>query len=435
MSGVQSCSMLNDGEESERDGTEQGRGMCMCVRESVCVCKKRECVGVNSKARRFTRTDSHAHIQVCYEIYFDPVALPCGHALCRACLERVLDTATVCPYCRRDVSQYRRRWYYHTNAALLAVLQRCFPAQLAARQEQLHLIDNDPVGLAPHHQLPPDPRPLAQPPARAQQQPPTQGGAGTEGSEWMGVFVCMVAWPMLPCQLHVFEARYRLLMRRVNQTATREFVMCAPAPAARAGVAAVASYGTVLAVEDMTVLPDGRLLVTCRGVCAVRVEAHTMHDEYVIARVRRLADVGAAPPLDGGGGVWARLKQVFGGGLAGRLWQLYGARAGAAAGSSGRLAGSGGEGLGLAASSVDDLIARARQELRGVRRMQGGRLWRVLVRQLGPPPALCFAGASAADRPVPEAEDVAYLSWWLAGMLAEVCVSVFACVHALVCYI
>ena len=420
---------------SEREGECVKKGVCGCGFERTQMYAHtftRTHTGVLRENFLFLRRQVRTHIQVCYEIYFDPVALPCGHALCRACLERVLDTATVCPYCRRDVSQYRRRWCYHTNAALMAVLQRCFPAQLAARQEQLHLIDNDPVGLAPHHQLPPDPPSLAQPPARAQQPPPTQGGAGTEGSEWMGVFVCMVAWPMLPCQLHVFEARYRLLMRRVNQTATREFVMCAPAPAARAGVAAVASYGTVLAVQDMTVLPDGRLLVTCRGVCAVRVEAHTMHDEYVIARVRRLADVGAAPPLGGGGGVWAGLKQVFAGGLAGRLWQLCGAGAGAGS-PRGRLAGSGGEGLGLAASSLDDLIARARQELRGVRRMQGGRLWRVLVRQLGPPPALCFAGRSAADRPVPEAADVVYLSWWLAGMLAEVCACVFACVRALVC--
>jgi hypothetical protein len=26
---------------------------------------------------------------------------------------------------------------------------------------------------------------------------------------WVPVFVCMVAWPGVPCRLHVFEPRYR----------------------------------------------------------------------------------------------------------------------------------------------------------------------------------------------------------------------------------
>lgn len=40
------------------------------------------------------------------------------------------------------------------------------------------------------------------------------------------IFVCTVAYPGMPCPLHVFEPRYRLMMRRCIETGTRKFGMC-----------------------------------------------------------------------------------------------------------------------------------------------------------------------------------------------------------------
>lgn len=40
------------------------------------------------------------------------------------------------------------------------------------------------------------------------------------------VFVCTLALPSIPCPLHVFEPRYRLMIRRCMETGTREFGMC-----------------------------------------------------------------------------------------------------------------------------------------------------------------------------------------------------------------
>lgn len=40
------------------------------------------------------------------------------------------------------------------------------------------------------------------------------------------IFVCTVAYPGMPCPLHVFEPRYRLMMRRCVETGTRKFGMC-----------------------------------------------------------------------------------------------------------------------------------------------------------------------------------------------------------------
>lgn len=35
-----------------------------------------------------------------------------------------------------------------------------------------------------------------------------------------------MAYPTVPCPLHVFEPRYRLMIRRCMDTGTRQFGMC-----------------------------------------------------------------------------------------------------------------------------------------------------------------------------------------------------------------
>ncbi|KTF79417.1 hypothetical protein cypCar_00044904, partial [Cyprinus carpio] len=40
------------------------------------------------------------------------------------------------------------------------------------------------------------------------------------------IFVCTMAFPTVPCPLHVFEPRYRLMIRRSMETGTKQFGMC-----------------------------------------------------------------------------------------------------------------------------------------------------------------------------------------------------------------
>lgn len=42
----------------------------------------------------------------------------------------------------------------------------------------------------------------------------------------MPIFVCTMAFPTIPCPLHVFEPRYRLMIRRSMETGTKQFGMC-----------------------------------------------------------------------------------------------------------------------------------------------------------------------------------------------------------------
>lgn len=49
---------------------------------------------------------------------------------------------------------------------------------------------------------------------------------GLSEDEELPVFVCTVAFPGLPCPLHVFEPQYRLMIRRCAESGSRRFGMC-----------------------------------------------------------------------------------------------------------------------------------------------------------------------------------------------------------------
>lgn len=40
------------------------------------------------------------------------------------------------------------------------------------------------------------------------------------------IFVCTMSFPGIPCPLHVFEPRYRLMIRRCQESGSRRFGMC-----------------------------------------------------------------------------------------------------------------------------------------------------------------------------------------------------------------
>lgn len=42
------------------------------------------------------------------------------------------------------------------------------------------------------------------------------------------VFVCTMSFPTVPCPLHIFEPRYRLMIRRCMESGARQFGMCLP---------------------------------------------------------------------------------------------------------------------------------------------------------------------------------------------------------------
>lgn len=104
-----------------------------------------------------------------------------------------------------------------------------------------------------------------------------------EEAKLVPIFVLMAALPTRKCPLHIFEPRYRLMMRRALES-TGCFGMCA---AAEGGFA---DHGTLLRIEDFRLLPDGRSALKTVGVKRFRVLERSMRDGYHQARVEWLDD-------------------------------------------------------------------------------------------------------------------------------------------------
>ena len=75
--------------------------------------------------------------QICVEILFEPVTLPCNHTLCKPCFESTVEKANLCcPFCRRRVSswaRYRTRTNSLVNMELWEIIQKHYPKECKLR--------------------------------------------------------------------------------------------------------------------------------------------------------------------------------------------------------------------------------------------------------------------------------------------------------------
>lgn len=125
------------------------------------------------------------------------------------------------------------------------------------------------------------------------------------------VFVCQLSFPGMPTMLHFFEPRYvmpcftcrgirsyppryRLMLRRCLDSPHPCFGMIPPpraAPSASAsGTSTGNDYGTMLAIRNVQMLPDGRSLVETWGTWRFRVMERGTLDGYMVARIERIED-------------------------------------------------------------------------------------------------------------------------------------------------
>ncbi|KAG8586862.1 hypothetical protein GDO81_005503 [Engystomops pustulosus] len=129
---------------------------------------------------------------LCMRLFYEPVATPCGHTFCLKCLERCLDHNPHCPLCKENLSQYLASRAYKKTLLTEELIIRYLPEELSERKK---LYDEEMKELSNLNKDVP-------------------------------IFVCTMAFPTIPCPLHVFEPRYRLMIRRSMETGTRQFGMC-----------------------------------------------------------------------------------------------------------------------------------------------------------------------------------------------------------------
>ncbi|XP_076838501.1 LON peptidase N-terminal domain and RING finger protein 2 [Brachyhypopomus gauderio] len=188
---------------------------------------------------------------LCMRLFYEPVTTPCGHTFCLKCLERCLDHNPNCPLCKENLAEYLANRGYSKTFLMEEVLQRYLHEELEERrkvhEEELKELSN------------------------LNQEVP--------------IFVCTMAFPTIPCPLHVFEPRYRLMIRRAMETGTKQFGMCISDE-----VKGFADYGCMLEVRDVKFFPDGRSVVDTIGVARFRVLSHGQRDGYNTAKIEYLQD-------------------------------------------------------------------------------------------------------------------------------------------------
>jgi len=216
-------------------------------------------VAVDNRLKSIIRTDTidkalvsitDFECSLCYRLFYQPVTTPCGHTYCKSCLERSLDHAVACPLCKTEIQTIG----FHRNAItelLNNIMLKYFQVEHEERVQQ-HIEE-------------------------------VQGVTKEE----LPIFVCTMAFPSIPCPLHIFEPRYRLMLRRCMDSPTKEFGMCCYIHDAERNYG---NFGTVLKVTGIQYFPDGRSVVETVGVKRFRVITKHVRDGYNTATVEYLQD-------------------------------------------------------------------------------------------------------------------------------------------------
>lgn len=208
-----------------------------------------------------TKIMSEMECQVCYGLLLDPITTYCGHTFCRKCLERVLDHSQHCPACRRQLHLPNVLPAQSSNKRLTDILVGLCSEALAHRatavMEELSASEDDDLNTP--------------------------------------IFVCTASYPGMPTPLHVFEPRYRLMIRRVCENGTRRFGMLLPnrsgQPQGELGVVPFMQYGTMLQIEGANMYPDGRSDIWTVGISRFRVKRWGIRDDYMVSDVERVDDI------------------------------------------------------------------------------------------------------------------------------------------------
>uniref|UniRef100_A0A7N9ANH3 LON peptidase N-terminal domain and ring finger 3 n=1 Tax=Mastacembelus armatus TaxID=205130 RepID=A0A7N9ANH3_9TELE len=185
-------------------------------------------------------------------LFYEPVTTQCGHTFCLQCLERCLDHNPKCPLCKEELSEYLVQRQYCKTVLMENLISKYLPYELMERQK-IHQEE-----MAELSNL----------------------------NKNVPIFVCTMAFPTVPCPLHIFEPCYRLMIRRCMETGTNSFGMCLGD-----NLKGFVDYGCLLEIRDVKFFSDGRSVVDTIGRRRFKVIQHSERDGYNTADIEYLEDV------------------------------------------------------------------------------------------------------------------------------------------------
>lgn len=186
---------------------------------------------------------------VCSKLLYEPVTTPCGHTFCRTCLARALDARDTCALCRAVVHMGCARDLPITRA-LHSALELALPHLYAERAAEV----------------------IAERCAAPRRLPLLPLG--------------LVVFPTQKLPLHIFEPRYRLMLRRVLAGSKRFGLV-----ALRGDPPSLCDVGVVLEVTTSVPIPDGRSMIETIARERFRVIDYEEIDGYLVARTEPFEDI------------------------------------------------------------------------------------------------------------------------------------------------
>ncbi|CAF0977745.1 unnamed protein product [Rotaria sp. Silwood1] len=204
---------------------------------------------------------------ICVNLLWFPVTTPCGHVFCRECLIRSVDNTQVqCPMCKSSLEEFFPMLIQsHVNKTeiISQIIESYFPNEFNERK-QLYEQENIQGASVPQSSI-----------------------NNVESTIFeIPIFVCVLALPYCTCPLHVFEPRYRLMMRRTIETESRTFGMCKYDQETDT----FANYGTLLYIRGLVYTRDGRSIVDTIGQRRFHVMDRGERDGYCTARIQLIQD-------------------------------------------------------------------------------------------------------------------------------------------------
>ncbi|XP_022781232.1 LON peptidase N-terminal domain and RING finger protein 3-like isoform X2 [Stylophora pistillata] len=192
---------------------------------------------------------------LCCRLLYEPVTTPCGHAFCRSCLNCNLDHRPTCPICRFSLKKFLAERNQTVTVAISRLTETALPEEFVERKK-LH-----------------------------EEEMQKLASVASDTTEDVPIFVCTLAFPSQPCPLHIFEPRYRLMVRQCMESGSQQFGMCL-----HNEEKGFVDYGVMLEIRDLQYLSDGRSFVDCVGGRRFKVLKRGMQNGYHTAKVEWIKD-------------------------------------------------------------------------------------------------------------------------------------------------
>lgn len=196
----------------------------------------------------------HFDCILCSKLLYEPVTTSCGHTFCRACLCRAVDNSDACPMCRTILHLEDPSAMPITNVLRTAIMH-CFPDEYDIRRKETEA--DAPSAENALNRLPLFP-------------------------------LNAVVFPMQRFPMHIFEPRYRLMLRRILK-GSRKFGLVAFKRTSDGG-SEMCDVGCVLEVTKAERFPDGRSLIQTVARERFKVKGRIEVDGYYVGRTEVYED-------------------------------------------------------------------------------------------------------------------------------------------------